>query len=125
MQYKTWIGKQELEQRVSKSDRSHVLIFAAKWCGYCNRFLQIVDAYAATPEPFDVLLVDTDSGDGSLWEDYDINVVPTIVVYRDGKQMFKKQGRFGAGLGVADLEEALKEATAWTGSSDARAGSLE
>lgn len=102
------IGKQELEQDLLKSDRPHVVTFAAKWCAYCRRFLQkIVDAYTATLEAPDVLLVDMDSGDGSLWEDYDINVVPTIVLYRNGKQVYKKQGRFGAGLGEADLENAL------------------
>lgn len=110
MLYKAWIGRDELEVDVLKSEKPSVVVFAAKWCGYCRKFLPIVDAYPAMVDAPELSVVDTDSGDGSLWDEYDINVVPTIVVYRDGKQMFKREGRFGSGLGRTDLEEAFKVA---------------
>ncbi|MGI0085176.1 MAG: thioredoxin family protein, partial [Nitrososphaerales archaeon] len=100
----------ELEQEVLKSNKPSLVIFAAKWCGYCNRFLAIVDAYSPAQGAPQVFVVDTDNGDGSLWDEYEVNVVPTIILFQDGKQIFKKEGRFGAGLREADLEEALNKA---------------
>lgn len=110
MQYNAWIGREELERDVLKSGKPSVVVFAAKWCGYCKKFFPIIDAYPPTAGAPELSVVDTDSDDGSLWDEYSINVVPTIVVYRDGKEMFKREGRFGSGLGRADLEEAIKVA---------------
>ncbi len=107
MQYRAWIGKKELEQEILGSEKSTLLVFAADWCGYCKRFLQIVDAYSPKDGVTELSVVDADSGDGSLWDEYNVNVVPTLVVYRGGKQVFRKEARPGAGLREADLEEAI------------------
>ena len=110
MRYRAWIGRKELEQEILGSDKTSVLLFAADWCGYCKRFLQIVDAYSSKDDATELSVVDAESGDGSLWDEYNVNVVPTLVVYRGGKQLFRKEARPGVGLRETDLEEAIKHA---------------
>ena len=94
------------------SGKPSLLLFATDWCGYCKRFLQIVDAYIPKDEISELSVVDTDSGDGALWDDYNVNVVPTLAVYHSGKQVFKKEARPGVGLRESDLEEAIMRAKA-------------
>jgi thioredoxin 1 len=106
MKYRAWIGKKELQEILGRHEPCF-LLFAADWCGYCRRFLQIVNAYPTEDSVMDLLVVDIDSEDESLWDQYDVSLVPTIVIYKDGKEIFRKDGRPGIGLREADLKEAV------------------
>ncbi len=44
--------------------------------------------------------------------EYTIGIVPTIVVIKNGKVIFRQDGRSMAGLGKGDLERAVSEASA-------------
>jgi hypothetical protein len=55
-----------------------------------------------------VSVVNVDSGDGSLWEDFKIDLVPTIFVFLKGKEIFRRDGRPFVGLEKKDLEDAIR-----------------
>jgi thioredoxin-like negative regulator of GroEL len=44
-----------------------------------------------------------------LWERFGISIVPTIIVFRDGRPVFRRDGVQGRGLPKKAIEETLKE----------------
>lgn len=117
METKRWIQKDEFEGQVLKSSGPQLVLFAAEWCGYCRRFLGVISEYkesesssASTNNSINV--VNIDSGDGSLWETYNVDLVPTLIVFSNGKQVFRRDAKPMVGLRQPDLEDALKAAVA-------------
>ena len=111
MNYKQWIGKTELESKIMNSNEPKIAVFAAKWCGFCKRFMELVTKYKSSGSISQLSIIDTDSDDGSLWEKYRIDIVPTIIVFKGGKEVFRQGGRSMQGLNQKDLEDAIKAAT--------------
>jgi thioredoxin-like negative regulator of GroEL len=113
-----WLEKDEFELRILKSAGPRIVLFAADWCGYCRRFLEVIKEYQdgqlrTLRDPSDeVAIVNVDSGGGSLWEDFHIGLVPTLVVYLSNKEIFRRDGKPMIGLKRADLEDAIKTVTA-------------
>lgn len=101
----TWKGKQDFV-KISKSDEPKLVLFAAHWCGYCSRFLDVARNYEAH-ENAEIILVDTDDPDESLWDDYKIRLVPTLIVLDSGKELFRREAVIGPGLREPQLIEAL------------------
>lgn len=55
------------------------VLFCADWCGYCHRFLP---HFRKVPGG---LAVDVSDEDLPLWDAYDLRVVPTVILFEDGK----------------------------------------
>jgi thioredoxin 1 len=103
-----WLGKSDLEKNL-KSPGPTIVLFAAEWCGYCRRFISMMKTFQ-TEQPRKVSIVDADSEGGSLWDDYRLDLVPTVVVFKNGAEIFRRNGRPGAGLEAKDLQDALNAA---------------
>jgi len=102
-----WLGKAEFHKIVSEPG-PHVMVFAAKWCGFCSRFIEQAKSLE-NPANIEINLIDADDPDESLWDDFSIRIVPTIIVFKNGKSVFRKDGKSGAGLKMSDLEQGLSE----------------
>lgn len=100
-----WLTKQEfLELR--KSNGLQVILFATNWCGYCTRFLRIATVQESPPE-LEMKLVDADDPDESLWDDFNIKLVPTLFIFEEGQEVFRRDAVSGVGLRPQDLTDAL------------------
>ncbi len=44
-----------------------------------------------------------------LWETFDIKVVPTVILFKDGQPVFRRDGVLGRGLSRKALEETVQE----------------
>jgi thioredoxin 1 len=82
--------------------------FSADWCPFCRAFVPEFEALRGTG-PFEIAIGDLTDEENPLWERFDVDVVPTLVAFRDGAAIFRRNGRLGAGLDAADLT-ALREA---------------
>ncbi|MDG6906140.1 MAG: thioredoxin family protein [Nitrososphaerota archaeon] len=100
-----WLGKKESEE-ISQSDGTRIVLFAARWCGYCDRFLKTVESFKASDQ-IQLYLVDSDDPDESLWDIHKIRLVPTLVVFRSGRELFRRDGISGVGLRSKDLDDAI------------------
>ena len=47
--------------------------------------------------------------DESLWDEYLIRAVPTLIVFKDGKSVFRRDARLGGGLRLSEVEQGLSE----------------
>ncbi len=106
----SWIEKTQFEKDL-KAPGSKVVLFAAEWCGYCRRFISMIkSSHSSEVNAQNFIIVNVDSEDRSLWDQYHIDLVPTLVVFKDGREVFRRDARAGIGLQEKDLDDALKAA---------------
>jgi thioredoxin-like negative regulator of GroEL len=86
-----------------------VVAFIADWCPFCRRFLPQLSALDGE-KSFRTAIGDVTSEESPLWEDFRIEVVPTLVVFRDGRPVFRVEGVLGLGLPPGGLEAARSTA---------------
>jgi thioredoxin-like negative regulator of GroEL len=53
--------------------------------------------------------MDISDDDNPLWEVFGIEVVPTIIIFKDGKAVFRRDGVFGRGLSEKAIEETVEQ----------------
>ena len=87
--------------------KSAMVLFHSSWCPFCRRFKPTFDALAAdqrTWEPIEVML---EEDENPLWNRFRIEVVPTVLFFKDGEMVSRVDGRAGVGLRESDLRKAL------------------
>jgi thioredoxin 1 len=82
--------------------------FLADWCPYCRAFVPALESLAGGGA-FEVAVGDVTDEESPLWERFSIDVVPTVVVFRDGRPAFRRDGRLGIGLTGDDLRAIRSE----------------
>jgi thioredoxin len=91
-----------------------VVGFVAAWCPFCVRFLPEFAALDSDKR-FRVAIGDVTSEESPLWDDFRIDVVPTLVVFRNGQPVFRVNGVLGRGVPAGGLEQATEAALGPTG----------
>jgi len=86
------------------------IAFLADWCPFCRDFVPAFsDLYGGG---FRLAIADLTDLESPLWERFEIEVVPSVIVFRDGVSVFRADGRFMEGLGPQDLASVRAAATA-------------
>ena len=88
---------------VLKNSSPVLAVFYAGWCPFCRSFLP--DFEQVKSEKFQTAEVDLSDWDNPLWEEYKIDVVPTLVAFENGKEIARRNGHRGVGLSRRDIEE--------------------
>jgi thioredoxin-like negative regulator of GroEL len=87
---------------------SLAVLFHATWCPYCRTFYpEFQRAFDGARFPW--AEVDISDFDNPLWETFGINVVPSIILFKDGRAVFRRDGVQGRGLSKRDIEETFQE----------------
>jgi len=78
------------------------VLFHAEWCPFCIAFKPKFEA--TVPKGFELAIADLSDWGNPLWEDFGIRVVPTLIAFKNGKAIWRRDGRYLRGLKNKDLE---------------------
>jgi len=84
-------------ESVVRAKEPTVVMFWATWCPFCRRFKQEFEKLAAS-RPWHFAAVYLDDEENPLWEDYAVEVVPTLALFRGGKLVDRLDGILGYGI---------------------------
>ena len=84
------------------------VLFYASWCPFCIRFLPIFEQYARKDRRDKFLRVRIDDENNPLWEKYDVEVVPTIVLFEGERVQRRLDGVLGVGLTEDQFKDFLR-----------------
>jgi thiol-disulfide isomerase/thioredoxin len=101
-------SKEDLDKMLVDNETLLVLFYAS-WCPFCRRFVPVFDCKTASFNGAQVIHVVIDDYDNQLWDDYEIDAVPTIIFFEKGKVTKRLDGRFGVGLNEKQLGTWLHE----------------
>jgi thiol-disulfide isomerase/thioredoxin len=89
--------------------RNILTVFYASWCPFCKSFLGTFEGTMIRKTDPQGALVDISDENNPLWETFKIDIVPTLVGFRDGVTIARKDGIAGEGLSVSDLQDVLRK----------------
>jgi thioredoxin len=92
---------------ILNSNSPVIAVFYAEWCPFCISFLPEFERLKS--DTFQIAEVDISDENNPLWEEYKIEVVPTLIAFEKGKETSRRNGRRGIGLGGKDIDDLRHE----------------
>lgn len=86
-----YINEGNFESEVLNSEKPVLVDFFATWCGPCNMLSPILEKISNTKSDFNIAKVDIDKL-RDLALNYEIEVVPTLLIFKEGKVVDKIEG---------------------------------
>lgn len=100
---------QQAELDTLNKGKKTAVLFHASWCPFCRSYKPTFDEESASltgREPIDALI---DDESNPLWLKYNIEIVPTVIFFEDGKVVKRLDGKPGAGLRRGELSGAIAQ----------------
>ena len=85
------IDEGEFENEVLKSEKLILVDFFANWCGPCKTMAPILEEVSEESDNFKVAKIDIDK-QRDLALDYEIEFIPTMILFKNGKEIDRLQG---------------------------------
>ena len=85
------VNSKNFQEEVINSQRAVLVDFFATWCGPCQMLAPVLEKISSSRADFDIAKVDIDEAQDLAYK-YGIQVVPTMVIFKDGKVMKKIGG---------------------------------
>jgi thiol-disulfide isomerase/thioredoxin len=95
-------GKSTFHEEIKKRDRAFVLFYAT-WCPFSQRFLPVFEEYSKN-NPKECLSVIVDEAP-DVFEEYDIEYYPTVIMFKKGKVHKRLDAEPGVGLNKKQLKD--------------------
>lgn len=96
------ITDSDFEAQVIKSERPVMVDFFAEWCGPCKMAAPIIDELSEEYKDKVVIgKLDVDESQQAAMQ-YGVMSIPTVIVFKDGKEVDRKVG-FAGKAGYVDL----------------------
>ena len=92
---------------LSEKGKIIITMFYASYCPFCSMFSYIFERQAKNPK-YVFAKADITDDDNPFWERYNIKVVPTLIAFRDGEEIIRKDAILNIGLNEKDLTTFLE-----------------
>jgi len=94
--------KNFVNQELQEYPGKFLVFFSADWCPYCVSFFNNWEEYGKIGN---TLIADVTDVDSKLWDDFDLNVIPSMAIFIDGKLEKRWNGLLGRGLTINQIED--------------------
>ncbi|MDE1726842.1 MAG: thioredoxin family protein [Thaumarchaeota archaeon] len=103
------IAPEEFDSKILNNGKKTLVLFYASWCPYCANFKPSFESANVNNVVKVEALVDED--ENPLWDRFNIQAVPTMIAFENGKVVARKDARKHVGLTREDMESIIKELT--------------
>lgn len=94
-------------ESVLKSEKEVYVLFYASWCPFCQKFLPVFKKFAEN-KTLSSMMIEADER-ADLSSEYSIEVVPTVLLFKEGRIIRRLDGVQGEGLTEAQLREFARQ----------------
>jgi thiol-disulfide isomerase/thioredoxin len=94
--------KSSFDEEIKNRDTAFVLFYAT-WCPFSQRFLPIFEEYSKSNPKECLSLVSDEEPD--IFEEYDIEYYPTVIMFKKGKVQKRLDSEPGIGLNKKQLKD--------------------
>ena len=101
------VTPKEFDSKVLNNNQKTLVLFYASWCPYCSNFKPIFEAANSNSAKKMAALVDED--ENPLWDRFNIQVVPTIIAFENGKIITRRDAKKHVGLTEGDIDSIIKQ----------------
>jgi thioredoxin 1 len=98
---------EEFDSKVLNSRQKTLVLFYADWCPYCTNFKPTFEEISPNKVQKKAALVNED--ENPLWDRFNIQAIPTMIAFQDGKIITRRDAKKHIGLTRADMESIIKE----------------
>ncbi len=99
------VTPEEFDSKILSNDKKMLVLFYASWCPYCTNFKPVFESMNVRNTEKIGALVDED--ENPLWDRFNIQAVPTMIVFEKGKIVDRKDAKKHIGLTKADMESII------------------
>ncbi len=96
------LGPEDFEGQRLRRSGTWVVDFSAEWCPFCREFLPKFAELGGEGE-YQLAIGDLTDAQSPFWDTFRLEVTPTVIAFREGVVVFRRDGRWGEGLDENDL----------------------
>lgn len=101
------VKPEEFDSKVLVDNKKTVVLFYATWCPYCSNFKPTFES--AKIETANKIGAIIDEDENPLWDRFNIQAVPTMIVFQNGKIISRRDAKKHVGLTKSDMDSIVKE----------------
>ena len=98
---------EEFDSKILNNEKKTLVLFYADWCPYCANFKPTFEEISSDKVQKKAVLVNED--ENPLWDRFNIQAVPTMIVFQNGKIITRRDAKKHVGLRRTDMESIIKE----------------
>jgi thioredoxin 1 len=98
------LGPKDFEGDRLRRKGTWAIAFLADWCPFCRSFRTLFDRFDGGGS-FETAVADVSDYSSPLWDRFRIEVVPSLIAFRDGVAVHRIDGVPMEGLGPTDLDD--------------------
>ena len=98
---------EEFDSKVLSSSKKTLVLFYASWCPYCANFKPTFES--SKTGSIDKIGVLVDEDENPLWDRFNIQAVPTMIAFENGKIIARRDAKKHVGLTKSDMDSLVKE----------------
>ena len=97
----------EFDSKVLNNEKKTLVLFYADWCPYCANFKPTFEEINSSNLQKKVALINED--ENPLWDRFNIQAIPTMIAFQNGKILSRRDAKKGVGLTRADMQSIIRE----------------
>jgi thioredoxin 1 len=102
------VTENTFQEKILDSSKTVVTLFHTNYCPYVRKFWPIFEKYSQNTNN-EYALADITDDNNPLWDKYKVSEVPTIVAFKKGQEIGRRNAVPGFGLTEDDMQGLLNE----------------